>query len=343
MKTRPTLIIAVLMLVIPAALLVWVRIWTEDRLDVLHVERVPIEAPVHTRADTERQVVEVSLLWAEPPALVAPMWSGLVTAVLVSPGDTLVDGDRVAAVDGVARVVVVSSMPFHRALRPKDQGQDVAMLQDALFRFGYLDDPADGVFGSSTLSAVGSWAKDLGVTTEVSEFDPGWVIWLPRSEFVVGGVNLEPGHPVPELGEPVVSGPPLLDGVTLGATDGFPIVLDGAWQLGIGDLTVELEDGHVGVGGLQTISAILEPEVHELQGVVELANPRAVVDVPAAAIITGASGNLCVYKERPSGWMPVVVDVTSGRPGYAQVASGLSEGDVVLANPSDVLEMPACP
>lgn len=341
-RSRVVAVVAVLLVVVPAAVLVWVRLGVEDRLSGLHVAPPPLEVTAAFREDAGRVSVNVSVVWGDAGVVSAPRWFGLVTGVVVVPGAVVSDGDVLVVVDGVRRVAVVSEAPFHRSLFVNDRGDDVVMLQAVLERFGYLTVSTDGVFRQSTLVAVRSWAADLGVPGTVSGFDPGWVVWLPGSGFEVASVNAVVGSPAPGLGEPLLVGARVVEELVLSPFDGARVVLPGAWELEVSGVVVPLIDGEPDAAGLAELAAVLHLDTDVISGVVRLAVPRVVMDVPASAVVAGGDGVVCVYRPDGDGYVAVPVVLGSGRGGTVEVVSGLSDGDVVLANPGDVLTAPSC-
>lgn len=342
MRGRLVATFGLLLLLVPAAALLWIREGTEDRLAELHLAPQPVEMAVSLREDDGRRSVAVTVEWGDTGEVAAPAWFGLVTEVRMAAGDTVGDGDVLVVIDGVSRPAVVSPVPFHRHLVLNDRGPDVETLQGLLNRFGYLEADPNGVFDRATLSAVQEWGADLGVVGRVSAFDPGWVIWLPVNTFEVGGVLVEPGRSAPGLGEPIVVGTRSIASIDLLGVDRAPLALTGEWVLETSGVTIHLVDGMPEAEDVALLTNALDPSVTELTGVVRLAEPRRVIDVPAAAVVVGADGKLCVYRPDGGSYRPVPVVIGPGSAASVAVLSGLTDGDLVLANPGDLLEAPAC-
>ncbi|MEX2323521.1 MAG: hypothetical protein WEA29_07095 [Acidimicrobiia bacterium] len=341
-RSRLVALVAVLLVLVPAAVLVWVRLGVEDRLAGLHQAAPPLETVATFREDVGRQPVNVSVVWGEPRVVVAPSWFGLVTGVMVSAGDVVGDGDSVVVVDGVRRMAVASSAPFYRRLASGDRGDDVVMLEEALVRLGYLATAGDGVVRQSMLTAVRALAVDLGVVGTVSGFDPGWLVWLSEDGFEVAEVAVVVGMSAPGQGAPLLHGPRRIAEITVASFDGASVSLPGSWEMEVGGVVVGLEDGVPDPAGVLMLSAALDPLTDVVSGVVRLSVPRVVMDVPAAAVVSGGDGLVCVYVPDGDGFVAVPVVLGSGRAGTVEVVSGLADGDVVLANPADVLAAPAC-
>lgn len=87
----------------------------------------------------------------------------VVTAVRAHVGDAVGEGDVPVVVAGRPVIVLQGAFPAYRSLSPGTSGPDVAQLQGALVRLGFLRErSADGVYGSSTASAVAALYRKLG-------------------------------------------------------------------------------------------------------------------------------------------------------------------------------------
>jgi len=336
-------IVAVLVVAVPAVLLVWMREGTEDRLAGLEPDPVPMVMPVERREIWDQTAVTVAGVWREPDVVSAGSWIGTVTRVDVSPGDTVASGDVVMRIDAVDRVAVVSSDPFWRPLRRGDTGGDVVMLQQWLTDAGFFDGEVDGVFGSDLRASVIAWAVSLGVVKPDGTFDPAWVLWLPQEPFVVASVEIARGVPAPGPGSEILTGPVPFVSVSLTDQNGRSLTPDGAWILTVGGIDVYVVDGMVDVDGLATLASVLDPEQPAASGRIQRAEPVETLEIPATAVVSNAAGTLCVFVPDGDGLSPTPVELSGGSASSVNVASGLSQGDVVLVNPTDVFEAPVCP
>ncbi|VAW05263.1 hypothetical protein MNBD_ACTINO02-1338 [hydrothermal vent metagenome] len=335
-------IVAILVVGAPAALLVWMRTQTEDRLTGLEPDPVPLVIAVQAREVSDRTGVSVESVWGVATVVVSPPWSGTVTRVDVVSGDNVISGDVVARVSGVDRVAVASVEPFWRTLARRDKGDDVAMLQTWLIGSGYYDADVDGVYGHAMVAAVKMWAADLGVAKPDGNFDPVWIVWLPYEPFVVSAVVLESGSPPPAAGSPVLIAPIPLLSVSLTGTDERPFGGLGAWVLRVGEVEVSVVDGEVDVAALALLKPLLAQGETTL-GSVSRAQPVDVLEVPATAVVSNESGGLCVFVSDGDGFALRSIEALGGSVSSVNVSSGLSSGDVVLANPADMFDAPSCP
>jgi peptidoglycan hydrolase-like protein with peptidoglycan-binding domain len=336
------LVVAVLLVAIPAALLAWMRTRTEDRLFGLEPDPVPVVLAVELREITDAVAVSVVGTWVEPVIVAASAWHGLVTRVDVAAGDRVMSGDVVARVDAVDRVAVASTDPFWRPLRRRDLGEDVVMLQSWLLQAGFYDGEVDGIFGRGLQEAVKAWSEEIGVEKPDGSFDPGWVVWIPTEPFEVAEVVLERGSPAPSMGGRVIVGPTPLDSVVLLDRDGRRFDEEGKWVLLMGDVEVSVVNGSIGAEGLRTLNDVLDVEQPSAGRVVR-AEPVEALVIPATAVVSNASGGLCVFVPDGDGFTATPVELAGGRVATVNVASGLGSGDDVLANPSDIFEAPSCP
>ena len=121
------------------------------------VERRVLSATVIQRGDV---APEIAVSVGVP---VSVEGGGVVTQVVVSAGDVVVDGARVVEVSGRPVFVFEGDVPVYRSLRPTMSGADVGQLQAALVRLGFAPD-TDGVFGEATKSAVTALYEQAGYT-----------------------------------------------------------------------------------------------------------------------------------------------------------------------------------
>ncbi|MDP9464093.1 MAG: peptidoglycan-binding protein, partial [Actinomycetota bacterium] len=87
----------------------------------------------------------------------------VVTQILTSASDAVVEGSRVVEVSGRPVFVLQGDVPVFRTLRPGMSGADVVQLQEALTRLGFGPD-RDGLFGEATKSAVSALYEASGYT-----------------------------------------------------------------------------------------------------------------------------------------------------------------------------------
>ncbi len=328
----------------PAGALVWLQTQTEDRLEELDPEPVALVVPVEERVDDSQTAVTVTPTWGEPTQVLAPEWFGTVTEVTVAVDSELASQDIVARIGGIDRVAWHSDEAFWRPLSRRDAGDDVAELQTMLTTLGFYEGEIDGEFGRVLEDAVEEWEEAIGVVDPAGRFEPGYVVWIPEPSIEVAAVHLTNGAPAPSAGSVIVESAVPLEEVALTNVEGRMIAPEGQWILAIGDIEVELVDGEVTDDGLLELSTVLSTDAQQNQasGRIRIASPEPSITVPATAVVAAEDGSLCVYVPDGTSFVPRTVTTESGRVATVDIATGLSAGDEVLANPSDVLDVPDC-
>ena len=123
----------------------------------------------------------------------------------VAAGQTISDGEQLAAVDGEPLFALAGHVPAWRDITPGESGPDVAELQRALASLGYYQDgDTPGFFGTATQYAVSLYYEHLGYTAPPSGGVPMTdVIFLPSLPAKVIAVNgakgQQPGQPFLEI------------------------------------------------------------------------------------------------------------------------------------------------
>lgn len=320
-KTRRTWVIVglVLWLTVPLALaaLAITRAHEATRTD-----EIELWVPAVTADETVPVAGRVVLSWIDTPSVVAPAWTGIVESLLAEPGDTITTGVPLIEVDGVTRLAAHTPKPFTRPLEPGDRGEPIAALNSLLSELGYEVAPGD-VYLPATTGAVNQLATDIGIRNPDGRFQPDWLVYLPVGEVVVERVQATVGAPAPapgsewlvtrsQLGEAVVVTADYASerGLDAGNTE----AASGATRLGRGEAVplesdvvegtrVEVRGENLGstrLGGQLDESAIVwlsrNIASDSLTVGAELVTdpPRDAVQVPAAAIVTGNTGEMCV-------------------------------------------------
>ncbi len=336
------IVTSVLLMVIPAVFLVWLRASTDERMAALEPDPVPLVSPVEERADDGLSTVIVTGHWDQPDALISPGWHGKVISVDVKPGDVVATGDVVASIDGVLRVAIATPKPFWRTLRRRDEGPDVEMLQRCLAASGLYEGNIDGLYGRSLATAVKTWATELGVQKPDGSFDPAWTVWLTPDPFHVESVDLLPGSPAPPEGSAIAASPTRLASISLTGTDGSTIVVDGEWTLELQGKEFPLTDGQPPTSDLAELTVLLPIDGPPPVAHVRLTDPVERLTIPITAVVTAYDGTFCVYAESGSEFAPKPVEIGSGTLSTIDIVQGVARGDQILANPSDILDSPGC-
>lgn len=336
------LTIAIALLIVPLFALWWVREMTTDYLFALDPPPLPITFIAHERLDDRQQSVIGEITWGTPNTALSPIGlSGTVTEVYVEVGEELDDYAPILAVNGVGRIGLYSALPFYRPLARGDTGEDVKLLQRMLTRLGHYSGPIDGVVGFSTTEAIREWETRLGVHRPAGIFQPDWTIYLGTEPFAVDALMVKVGAPVPPAGDPILIAPSALETFIVRLPGGGVPVLDGSWNFRSDELSVPLENGQVTQRGIEELEAHVPRAMVEFDGTVVLVDPVLIIDLPPTAVVTDPDGSLCVFVADSGGFRARGIEVTGG-PSGSGATSGLSEGEVVLANPHEYLQTPEC-
>jgi hypothetical protein len=287
-------------------------------------------APAVTAEPFVDTAAAVEVEWQETPPLIAPQWGGLIERVLVVPGGALSTGAPVARIGGVDRLLIDSALPFGRMLTEGAEGADVEQLNVVLRELGYAADEGSR-FSAATRSGVRALSEVLSGIA-VDEFDPGWFVFATSPDMVVDSVALQPGAPAPSAGSEIVTlRPALVAGRVSGTQPAGTSVVVGGQPVG-----VVSTDGDIDAAGLAALSGLLDPESTNGEILLRRQLEDGARQVPAASVVTGANGALCIVG-RASGseaTRVVAVDVVDsflGTSTLTQLPAGIEE---VLVNPS---------
>lgn len=124
-------------------------------------EAAPILVPLEKRVLTTDIVARGEARFGSPrvvtmaPSSLKPE-AGVITQVPIV-GTELAEGDLVLAASGRPLFILEGAIPVYRDLGPGLTGEDVAQLEEALVRLGFLGGPADRVYDGLTEAAVSAW------------------------------------------------------------------------------------------------------------------------------------------------------------------------------------------
>jgi hypothetical protein len=308
----------------------------------------PIGYPVETSSESDAVAAQATMRWSGARQLYAPSWSGIVLSVSAKAGQTLTTGSPVAVIDGVTRLAVASAIPFYRTLAMGSEGPDVAMLRLALFDLGLGSYGSSETFDTSLRAGIRLLCSIIGCPPNSAVFDPSWFVFLPSAQFKVQSVQLAVDQPAPQPGQVIAASTQALTGFTVGQQAGttaasgtFPDSGQG-YEFRYGDVTIPLTRAFrpADKSSVRKLAAAVSPGTSSIEGTVQLIHPKIVSEVPATALVTGASGGACVYPFGSA--QPLRVRITGGEPGLTFVLP-LGGVQQVLVNPYALTGLKPCP
>jgi len=304
----------------------------------------PVVVAVRETPYDERRGVQLTPTWAEGPDLFAPAWAGIVGSV--TDADVLQSGDRIAVIDGIARLAFATDQPFFRSLALGDTGRDVEALHELLQTRGLLRiDAGNGMVTPATMDAVTTLAGELGVPGPTQAFDPAWIVWLAADPFPVASIEMEAGQLAPSAGSVIATSPPNLAAVAIQPLDGVPLDVSStdSYVLAVRGAEFDLQAGlALDRAALDRLSALIGVADETVEGSIYRSQPRLVWTVPTTAVSSGPGGELCVWVEEGVGYEATPVTLVSSQAGVTYLEP---RGTTVmlLTNPAEVLDEPSCP
>lgn len=311
-------------------------------------QHVPTWIPVETAPLMTEARLTLDLEWADAATVRSAGWSGLVTAVLVRPGDAVVTGTPIVEVNGVRRIAYSAERPLFEPVGRESSGASRATLTSLLASLGYIS--PDTAWGSAMIRAIRAFAADIGVHApgDLTEFDPSWVVWIPAESVEVGGDLPQVGGSAPDE---VFSLPPALSRLQLSDGEATPNLSAHAWQLTINDASIPVESFPL---ESQDQLAVLAKAVGAgspttVDGVLSLLDPVYGWAVPSSSVLVGSDGSRCVVTVDKRGGdgetafeLKQVETLTGSPPGVAWLGGTLPSSGLVLTRPTEVAEAFEC-
>lgn len=253
----------------------WVFIAAPDAAKDLVPPQAPIEVTVEQAPAELRIPVDVHIGISRGVDILAPGWSGTVTEVSITNGDTITSGTIIAKIDGVGRMAFHSSSPFFRPISQRDSGQDVDELGAMLVSIGLMDSYA-GLADRAMIAAVRELGDSLGVpnSDKIQSFDPAWVVFLPLAELTVDEVHMLAGGLAPAQGQPIMTSQPTVASVTLSP--------DQDLVPGTSPIRVEVAGLTLPVGGSLAVEDLLDYESAKT-----LINAVSTDKLPSSGVVKG--------------------------------------------------------
>ena len=353
---RPLRILAAVLSLVVAVTLGWFA----AKVTLTSSETVT-EAPAQKVVSTvAEQTVGKSLNYSVTSVLPTnPIFYNVLTGTVtfVSEPGVSEEGSVLYSVDNQAVRVIKSDGGFFRDLSAGAKGTDVAALQSALKRLGFLTGTADGTWGLGTTLAVKNWQKKLGTpqTGSIAHGELVAVGELPAS--LVLAESLAAGKPI-AAGEATVSAasgdrqfrmtltPEQARGIpqdtkveVLTDTATWPAVIVGTEENQDGHTVFLLESpegGPVCQAECESLGGAASLTLRAMQHVIPKVSGPA---VPTIAVRTNTAGETHVLREDGSS---TAVTVIGSGDGFT-VVEGLAVRDKVVALEAATEPKPAAP
>jgi hypothetical protein len=349
---RAWLVVALIVL-LPAGMIV-AGVGMASRLDreVVPSEQRSIALPVENVALDGAQPISLALSWADSRTLVAPSWSGTVTAVKVKPGDRLQTGTRLVQIDGVWRVALRTPSPLYAPVGPRSDDAQQKSALAVLRALGYV--VHEDWWDWRATQAVQSLAKDLGVNgwADATVVDPGWFVWIPTGSLKASSIDLAVGAPAPAPGTPIVTLTPRLLSASLDSDSEHGAATSsastrGSWTVKIRGTDIKVArfpiDDADALARLGEGLGVAHPDV--ATGTVSRSGaPRGWI-VPTSSVYVDAAGRTCLVltsKRKQVAKTMTVEVLPGGEPGVASVTADVDGALLIQSNPSRLAQPIRC-
>lgn len=319
----------------------------DDVLDATTYTTVAVESGEVGASITLNVVAE----WT-PESIGANRAKGVVTTIVVTPGDEVKQGSVLYTVDLRPVVVAHGAVPAFRQIAEGGEGLDVAQAQSMLAALGFYGGATDGKAGGATAEAIRDWQESLGVPrTGVIEL--GDIIFVPtlptrvalnaaavtRGATLVGGEDVLQGlSPTPDFHVPATEGQAAM--ISTGTRVEISSPSGNTWLASAGAQTSDADTGSIDIElGGEDGAAICGDQCNQIPVTGESLLSSLIVTVPtvdglvvpSAALVTSADGQLTLIDD--SGTRIPVTVVTSAR--GMSVVDGISEGTRVRVPAKD--------
>lgn len=283
----------------------------------------PVITTVQRAERPESETTTVT--WA--PSEVYPVLSrsaGTITALGITSGEPLADGDVAMSVDGAPVLAFVAPAPLYRDIGQGMTGEDVDAVQRFLVDRGYLGG-AEVPAARSTARAIAAFNADHGRgDTEVLRV--GTLLWVPEGS----GDPLDVSVRVGDVVEPGTELYRTADGPDRLAIDTTPLAEERV--LSVAGVEVALAPDAVAVLDAHDVAAVRAVMGGEDSVGATLSRLAAgeVGTIPSAAVVVDADGRACYFTGLDG--HAVQIEADSGSFGLVDVDPGLI-GSPVLVGP----------
>lgn len=264
--------------------------------------------------------------------------SGMVTWLPVL-GSSVRSGEKVAVIDNRAVVGYVSDSPLWRDLEAGARGADVTQLQKLLTHWGQYSGAAHGTYDADTAQAVAAFNKTVGRSALGESFSLASVAWLGTTELHIEELRAPVGTSY-SGGSALVTGPQTTAWMSLTGVEDA-VLESGSTRLTAPTLLepIALKSSSItDPDVLALLDPLFGPE-GPLQVTVEDLEETPIRSVPASALVSGPSGETCLYDGETQ--TPVIVSSIGG--GNSTITFDQSlELTSVIANPGQLQGLTPC-
>jgi peptidoglycan hydrolase-like protein with peptidoglycan-binding domain len=296
------------------------------------VEPAPVLGEVTASQRSEESEVALSLR----PSQAAPVRTaamGMVTRVLVAPGQDVGMGAVLVQVGDADVVAYQSDAPLHADVEEGSTGPTVLLAQRILTDLGHYRGPIDGKVRTATVAAIVEFNKahGLGMSRVLSTASLAWLgpqPVVPRELLVHAGDAVEAGADLFEIAAEYVA----IDVTSTG------VLPDGALVLEVAGRAAPLDRETMTVTEPEFVAhvvSVLGADAAEDGGTgrIRLEQPAAVGVLPASAVVSDEGGQTCFFPDVDS--QAVLITPSGGSLGTVDVDAALV-GRTVLVNPREV-------
>lgn len=328
---------ALLVLAVPLAAGTGLAVWALARSPLQSSQ--PSRPVVARVADAERRHDLATTVTFVPAGKldVSTQSTGTITALSLTPGKAITQGDIALEVDGVPVIAYVSDAPLYRDIGDGTRGRDVRTLQELLMDLEYLDADSeiDGTVGPSTRAAIRAFNKDHGRGSSTTTISPGFLLWVPAG-------TAAPREVAARVGD--AAAPRSVLYTTERGTASVTVATDPSGKdrtLTVGSASVTLPAGETTVSGTDHVATVREAMGEQESTAATLTDfePGRVGTVPASAVVVDADGRACFFPSATGD--PVGIHASDGGFGIVDVDVSLV-GTPVLVNPRTVRDDLSC-
>lgn len=264
--------------------------------------------------------------------------TGRLTSTTVTVGAEVTGSQVVGSVNGADLVSYQAAAPIWQDVSATSPAALIVAAQNLLKGTGNFAGPADGKFAAGTRAAVVAFNKKHGYGKDNAVLSIASLVWIGPDPLRVAKLDLRAGDPVAP-GDALFTTDAGLVGI---AVKEPPSMVAGAkYTFEYGATTTPYVPGSGLITEPAAVAAIVRDigEQTEAAGTLRLAEPITVGTVPSSAVVTAASGAMCIFPDATGA--PIAVTPLSGSLGTVDLDKAMI-GTTVLVNPREVRSDLSC-